>query len=105
MKPFSIAAEKMREHAYQMPPHIREQIIADAERQALKDVFGVDHKTDRHGRPIEQGLGSIGNQTRQSVEAYEKRCRDEPDFDKNLARMKKELADCEARKEAEKNIG
>jgi hypothetical protein len=23
-----------------------------------KNVFGADHKTDRHGRPIEQGIGS-----------------------------------------------
>ena len=98
---FSVAGEKL---VSSIPPdaplHVRQQIIAEAKRQAACDVFGVDHKTDRHGKPIEQGLGAAGNQTAQSVEAYEKWCRHEPGFDRNLARMKKELADCEAKRAA-----
>lgn len=37
-----------------------------------KNVFGADHKKDRHGNPIEQGLGSALNQTKNSVDAYRK---------------------------------
>jgi hypothetical protein len=33
------------------------------------DVFGVDHKTDAAGRPIEQGIGSERNQSSQHKQA------------------------------------
>jgi hypothetical protein len=52
-----------------------------------KNVFGFDHKTDRQGKPIEQGVGSPGNQSRNSIEACKKYCSHEPDFERNLARM------------------
>lgn len=28
-----------------------------------KNVFGFDHRKDRHGRPIEQGIGAPGRET------------------------------------------
>jgi hypothetical protein len=58
-----------------------------------KNIFGTDFKIDRDGNPIEQGLGSPGNMTANSVAAYEKWCKDEPDFERKLARMKKLLAE------------
>jgi hypothetical protein len=63
-----------------------------------QNVFGVDHKVDRLGRPIEQGRGSAKNQTVQSVEAYRRYGKDEPDFKEHLARMEKELAESDARR-------
>jgi hypothetical protein len=63
-----------------------------------RTVYGVDHKVDRLGRPIEQGRGSAKNQTVQSVEAYRRYGKDEPDYKENLARMEKELAESDARR-------
>jgi hypothetical protein len=34
-----------------------------------KNVFGHDHKKDRHGKPIEQGIGSPGNLSEQHFAA------------------------------------
>ena len=56
------------------------------------NVFGHDHKTDRHGNPIEQGRGSASNQTAQSLAAYRKYGRDELGYAENLKRMEGELA-------------
>jgi|SRR5271155_2681645 len=70
----------------------------DAARE--RNVFGFDHKKDRQGNPIEQGRGSAQNQTHQSVEAYRKWGRDEPDYERNLSRMEKELVACEAQRKA-----
>jgi hypothetical protein len=65
------------------------------------NVFGHDHKTDRHGEPIEQGRGSAGNQTQQSLDAFKKFCSSEPNFSEHLALMEKQLAACnELRAEA-----
>jgi hypothetical protein len=67
-----------------------------------KNVFGFDHKTDRSGKPIEQGIGSPGNQSANSVAAFEKYCSHQPDFERELARMKKELAASNERRAAER---
>ena len=61
-------------------------------------VFGANHKTDRFG-PIEEGRGSARNQTRQSIEAYRRHGKDEPDYKENLARMEKELAETNERRQ------
>ena len=66
-----------------------------------KNVFGVDHKKDRSGKPQEQGLGSEHNMTRQSIEAYKKWCKDEPDFERHLAKMEKQFPDSQARRASE----
>ena len=60
------------------------------------NVFGHDHKTDRHGNPIEQGRGSASNMTQQSVDAYRKWGKDEPGYAEHLATMEKQLAACNA---------
>jgi hypothetical protein len=57
-----------------------------------KVVFGDDHKVDKDGNPIEQGIGSLAQPTDNSVAAYRRWGRDEPDYAANLARMEKELA-------------
>jgi hypothetical protein len=64
------------------------------------NVFGHDAPKDKHGRRREQGRGSPGNQTRQSIDAYKKFCQHEVDFEKTLARMEKELTACEAHRAA-----
>ena len=61
-------------------------------------AFGATHEVDRLNRPIEQGRGSARNQTRQSIEAYRRHGKDEPDYKENLARMEKELAESDARR-------
>jgi hypothetical protein len=80
------------------PPDVRKSILKEAKRIALGDVFGVDHKTDRNGQPIEQGLGSASQPTRQSVEAYRKYCKEEIGYIEHLTKMEKALAEYEARK-------
>ena len=36
-----------------------------AEQEMARRVFGHDHRTDRHGRPVEQGIGSPGHESPQ----------------------------------------
>jgi hypothetical protein len=85
-----------------LPKDVRKQIKQDAKRIALNDVFGVDHKTDKAGNPIEQGVGSKSNQTAQSIEAYIKNQTErspngpEPGYEETLAQMRKDFAACEA---------
>ena len=64
-----------------------------------KNVFGFDHKKDEQGNPIEQGVGSAGNQTMNSINAYRKYAKYEPGFNEkeflaNVERMKAELTAC-----------
>jgi len=47
-------------------------MIADAKQKVADDVFGVGFKTDRHGRPLERGIGSPGNESEQHFAAIEK---------------------------------
>jgi hypothetical protein len=71
--------------------------------RAIEDnVFGVGHGKDANGKPIENGLGSAANQTAQSVEAYRRWGVNDIDYEKNLARIEKELAVCEARRAEER---
>jgi hypothetical protein len=65
-----------------------------------RNVYGHDAKRRRDGSYIEQGVGSAGNQSRNSIEAYKKYCSHEPDFEKTVARMEKELAETNARRRA-----
>jgi hypothetical protein len=37
-----------------------------------RHVFGDDYKTDKHGHPIEQGIGSKGNETANHFQAIKK---------------------------------
>ena len=46
--------------------------IAEYKRAELLNVFGHDVKFDRQGRPIEQGIGSIGNESHNHFLALEK---------------------------------
>jgi len=89
--------EKIPEKA---PPELRRIMTEDAKKRVLVDVFGEGFKRGPGGKPVEQGLGSKGNQTAESVSAYELRGRNEAGYVENLARMRRELADCQARKAA-----
>ena len=97
-------AERKVESLDMLPKELRKQIKAEAKRIALSDVFGVGHKLDRSGNPIEQGLGAPGNVTQQHIDAYIKGQTErnpngpEPGYEENLARMRKDLAACEARR-------
>jgi hypothetical protein len=65
-------------------------------------VFGVGFARDaKTGKPVENGLGSPQNQTRQSIEAFRRFGVNEPDFERSLARMERQLAECEQRRAAE----
>jgi hypothetical protein len=69
----------------QLPPDWFER--CDDARDA--NVFGVDAPKDKRGYRMEQGLGSPRNMTQQSVDAYRKWGKDEPDYDRNLQKMQK----------------
>jgi hypothetical protein len=56
------------------------------------NVFGVDAKKDRDGFRMEQGIGSPAQPSANSVAAYKKFGKDEPEYEKNLGRMERELA-------------
>ncbi len=93
-----------------LPKEIRREIRKEAQRIANEDVFGAGFKTLKDGTPIEQGNGSPGNQTRQSIDAYKKYCdptnpkaaTPDPNYVDNLKRMEKELAESNARRQAER---
>jgi hypothetical protein len=84
-----------------LPPEARRKLMREARDIATGNVFGVGHRKDRNGTPIEQGVGSSGNQTRASIDAYIKYNSGAPDFQETLARMEKEYAECQARRKAE----
>jgi hypothetical protein len=66
--------------------------IKDHFEAEARNVFGADAK--KKGKMyIEQGIGSPGNQTRNSIEAYRKHGKGEADYEANLARMEQELKD------------
>jgi hypothetical protein len=66
------------------------------------NVFGFDHKKDRKGVPIEQGIGSEQNVTTNHISAYEKWGKDEPDYERHLARLRKLFAEQQPKREAER---
>jgi hypothetical protein len=82
------------------PPELRRAMIEEAKKKVLIDVFGEGYKIDKNGRAIEQGLGSASNMSSHSVAAYEARCKHEVGYTENLARMKRQLAECDARRKA-----
>jgi hypothetical protein len=68
-------------------------------------MYGFDHKKDKRGRPIEQGLGSKGNETRQCLEAMKGPYgipKDDPKRDEYIAEYEARLIETEARRKAER---
>lgn len=74
MRAWSIASEKLREKAYgkDVPPAMKRDLLKQAKTQALNDVYGVGHKLDKNGDPIEQGIGTPGNGSMNDAESYKK---------------------------------
>jgi hypothetical protein len=102
MMAWSVAKQNLLDKIkHDTPPAIAKQIRQQAEQRALVDTYGEGFKRDKNGKPLEQGRGSPGNQTRESVDAYERHGKNEPHYHENLARMKRELAACEERRKAE----
>jgi hypothetical protein len=79
-----------------LPPDAWAQHLKEEERA----VFGHDVRHDRKGKPIEVGIGSALQPSRNSVEAYRLWCRSEPNYAEHLKRMEDELAAYEARAKA-----
>lgn len=79
----------------ELPADAIEKYLEDEE----KNVFGFDMKHDRTGNPVEQGIGSPQQPSRNSIDAYKvfqtqhRKGGPEPDYDKHLARMEAELAE------------
>jgi hypothetical protein len=66
------------------------------------NVFGASAPRDpKSGSRTEIGLGSPGNETSQSVAAYERFGRHEPNYEKVLAKKRQNLAECDARRAKE----
>ena len=97
------------ESIHMLPPHARKEIKKEARAIATRDVFGVGFKTDKAGNPVEMGLGSPSNMTQQHIDAYIKAQTDpkmrpggpEPAYEDHLSRMRKQLAECIARRPAD----
>ena len=83
----------------ELPPNAYQQYLEDEART----VFGHDAIKTRHGY-VEQGIGSAKNQSANSIAAYRKYCSHEPEFEKNLQRMERELAATNERRAAERGI-
>jgi hypothetical protein len=81
-----------------LPPDAIKQYYAEEAR----NVYGHDFKRDRSGKPIEQGVGSPSNMTRNSIESYKRFCSHEPEFEKHVSRMEKQLAEADARRVSER---
>ena len=74
-------------------------------RDLPKSKTGIDVKHDRHGNPIEQGIGSAAQPSRNSIEAYKahqmgNKFGPEKGFEENLARMEAEFAEFEKKRAA-----
>jgi hypothetical protein len=77
-----------------LPPDAIERYYEDETR----NVFGHDVKFDDEGHPIEQGLGSAQQPTRNSVDAYKRWGSEEPGYHERLAQMEADLAAFQARR-------
>lgn len=53
----------------ELPPEDLKRYLATQE----QTVFGHDHRKNRHGQPVEQGIGSPGRETRNHWDAMRKR--------------------------------
>lgn len=69
------------------------------------NVYGVDAPKDRKGWRLEQGLGSPGNQTQNSIDAYKRFHSKDPDFEETLKRMQAELAATNKQREGKAATG
>jgi len=91
-----------------LPKEIRREIRREAKRIATEDVFGVGFKTGKDDQPLEQGIGAKGNMSQHCIDAYiiSQTQRNpngpEPGYEETLARMRKDLAECDARRAAER---
>jgi hypothetical protein len=97
--------EVMREQIAtgKIPHNAIELYLKEEERQ----VFGVDVKHDKRGRPIEQGIGSAAQPSRNSIEAYKtfqltRRGGPEANYENFLAAMEASLAAYELKQKAAK---
>jgi hypothetical protein len=73
---------------------VRNDINKTADRLALNHVFG-------EGNTKEVGLGSPAQPTKQSVDAYEKFGKGEPNYIEHLAKMREDLAKYQAKRAKE----
>jgi hypothetical protein len=83
-----------------LPPDFLERHLEAVRR----NIFGFDHKTDKNGRPIEQGLGSPQNMTQNCIDAYKKWGKNDPGFEEHLKRMEAELVACNKARAAKENV-
>jgi hypothetical protein len=67
-----------------------------------RNVYGYDAVKRRDGSYEEQGYGSAKNMTRNSIEAFRRYHSHSPTFERDLAIMEKQLAECDARRAAER---
>ena len=120
MDAVSIASQKYVEQQLNMrnvasldmlPKEVRREIRKEAKAIALRDVFGADHKRDKDGNPVEQGIGSPVNMTQSAIDAYisnqtDRRRRGdekaEDGYQETLAKMRKQLAECNTRRQAQR---
>ena len=89
------------------PREHRRRIMQEAEAIAISHVFGPGAKKDADGNYQETGIGSWNNITKAHVEAYvteQTKRRDTPEagYEETLAKMRAQLAVCEARRRAER---
>ena len=89
------------------PREHRRRIMREAEAIAVAHVYGAGAKKGADGTYPESGIGSENNVTRQHVEAYianQTIRRDTPEtgYEENLAKMRAQLAICEARRREER---
>ncbi len=89
--PFAI--QKTEDEVQKMTPAER----AAYDELQRKIVYGHDSKVDDEGNPVEQGIGSAQQPTRNSIEAYKRwhgpKSQDpDADFEENLKRMEAEYA-------------
>ena len=113
---FSVDAEKFIEKELanlkvkslgEAPREHRRRIMQEAEKIAVSHVFGPGAKKDADGNYQETGIGSWDNITKAHVDAYianQTIRRDTPEvgYEETLAKMRAQLAVCEARRRAER---
>jgi DNA-binding winged helix-turn-helix (wHTH) protein len=101
---FSIAGEKFLakkladlrvESLDELPVALRRSIRKQKNNIDIASVYGEGFSLDGDGNPIEQGIGSAGNQTRHSIEAFKKHHDTTlPMHAEALKRTEKELTIC-----------
>jgi hypothetical protein len=97
-----LSPQELGERLDELPPAEARQWYQRYLEGLSEATFGAEAPRNSKGERTECGQGSPGNETAQSVAAYEKWGRNDPDYEKQLVKKRANLAACNERRAKER---